>query len=336
MTSPKYTIFTTMKNEGAFMLEWIAYNRAIGFTDFIIFTNDCDDGTDQIALRLEEMGLATHVENPRKGNQGPQRVALRKARFRDDVQAADWVLCADCDEFLNIRVGDGRLPDLFEAVGDVEAISVCWKLFGDSGQQEFKRGFVTEQFTYGAPEKRYPKYRAKGIKTLFKPTDKIRKFGVHRTKLHEEGPYPTWVDAGGHPMPERMHHQGWSAHPRFSHDFARLHHYAVRSVDSFLVKRDRGRTNHVDSDQGLDYWQAMNMNDFEDTSILPRLDAARLEYDRLLSDPKLKALHEAACLWHEAKIAELKARDGWPEFRELISNVTGFTSKQTVPEGHLA
>ena len=124
-------------------------------------------------------------------------------------------------------------------------------------------------------------------------------------------------------MPEKMYHQGWSAHPRFSHDFARLHHYAVRSVDSFLVKRDRGRTNHVDSDQGLDYWTAMNMNDEEDVSILSNLDGARAEYARLLEDPKLSALYEAACAWHEAKIAELKARDGWPEFRAQIAAETG-------------
>ena len=32
------TIVTTMKNEGPFILEWLAYHRAIGVDDFLINT----------------------------------------------------------------------------------------------------------------------------------------------------------------------------------------------------------------------------------------------------------------------------------------------------------
>lgn len=31
----------TQRNEGAFLLEWLAHHRAIGFTDFLVFSNDC-------------------------------------------------------------------------------------------------------------------------------------------------------------------------------------------------------------------------------------------------------------------------------------------------------
>ena len=40
-----------------------------------------------------------------------------------------------------------------------------------------------------------------------------------------------------------------------------LNHYATRSCESFLVKRDRGRTNHVARPQGFDYWNTYNRND---------------------------------------------------------------------------
>ena len=52
-----------------------------------------------------------------------------------------------------------------------------------------------------------------------------------------------------------------------------LNHYAVRSAESFLVKRDRGRVNHVDRDQGLNYWFRMNHNADSDT-LDPRPPAA--------------------------------------------------------------
>ena len=323
MAEPRALIVTTMKNEGAFMLEWIAYNRAIGFSDFLIFTNDCDDGTDAIADRLTEMGLATHVPNKLKPGQSPQRKALRRAWAHPSVAKADWLLSADVDEFLNIRVGDGRLPDLLNAVGKIDAVSLCWKLFGHSGNLGFQRGFVTEQFFHAAPEYRYPNFRARGVKTLFANNGKFARFGIHRPRCHDDSPPIAWVDAGGNPMPENFIAQGWSAKKGFSHDFARLHHYAVRSVDSFLVKRDRGRTNHINMDQGLDYWQAMNANHRHDDTILARLDPARAEYAALIADPELARLHDTACRWHEDKIAELKSRDGWPAFRDQIAAITG-------------
>lgn len=319
----RITIVTTMKNEGAFILEWIAYNRVIGFTDFVVFTNDCEDGTDLIIERLEELGIASHVPNRLKPGQSPQRKALRRSWTHPKVESADWLMSADVDEFLNIRVGDGTVPELLEKVGDADAISLCWKLFGNSGQTEFRRGFVTEQFVNAAPEYRYPDFRARGVKTLFRRSEPFSRFGVHRPRVDPEARRPVWLDAGGRPMPDDFIERGWSARRGFRHDWARLHHYAVRSVDSFLVKRDRGRTNHVNVDQGLVYWQAMNANQKEDRSILDRLPPVREEYDRLLSDPELARLHEAACLWHESKIAELHAREGWDDFRERISAIEG-------------
>jgi len=125
MAKTGFLIVTTMKNEGAFMLEWIAWNRAIGFTDFLIFTNDCEDGTDAIAMRLQEMGLATHVPNPLEDRQSPQRVALHKAWFHEKRKSAAWVMQSDVDEFLVIRTGRGHLDDLMERVGKADAVSVC-------------------------------------------------------------------------------------------------------------------------------------------------------------------------------------------------------------------
>ena len=37
-----------MKNEGPYILEWLAYHRIVGFEDFLIYTNDCEDGTTEI------------------------------------------------------------------------------------------------------------------------------------------------------------------------------------------------------------------------------------------------------------------------------------------------
>lgn len=316
MADPTYTIVTTMKNEGPFILEWIAYHRAIGFTNFVVFTNDCDDGTDKIIMRLEELGLAHHVHNKLKAGQSPQRTALRRSQWNEVAQASDWLMCADVDEFLMIRTGNGTMHDLMAAVGEVDAISFCWKLFGNGGRTAFEPGFVTEQFKWAAPEDRFPHFRASGMKTLMKNNEKFVRLRIHRPLIEKEAEDVAWVDAGGQPMPDAYRDAKWSAHKEFSHEFARLHHYAVRSVDSFLVKRDRGRTNHVNGDQGMDYWQSMNSNFEYDDAIETRLPAARQLFEDYMADPELAALHQTACSWHSDKIAELKTREGWDTFRE--------------------
>lgn len=77
--SQSITIFTTMKNEGPYMLEWVAYHRSLGVDHFVIFTNDCDDGTDDMARRLQQLGIATHVSNEVKEGGNPQHRMLRRA-----------------------------------------------------------------------------------------------------------------------------------------------------------------------------------------------------------------------------------------------------------------
>lgn len=315
-------IVTTMKNEGPFMLEWVAYHRALGFTDFLVFTNDCDDGTDRIGMRLEELGLAKHIDNKFKKGSSPQRSALRRTLKEDFYKQCDWVMCADCDEFLNIRVGDRRLPDLFEATGTADAISFCWKIFGCGDKVSYEENLVTEQFIWSAPEDYRDKYRALGLKSMFRPGRGANRFGVHRPKFDKGRPEGfVWKDAGGQLMPEAYFQTGWSAWGGFRHDFARLHHYSVRSIDSFLVKRDRGRTNHVDRDQGVAYWADMNLNMEEDRSLLPTVERTREEFEKLLKDPQLLRLHAEACAWHRAKIAALKSNRDWAEFHKLLQKI---------------
>ncbi|MFY9211200.1 MAG: glycosyltransferase family 2 protein, partial [Aestuariivita sp.] len=35
----KFLAVMTVRNEGAFLLEWLAHHRATGFTDFLVFSN---------------------------------------------------------------------------------------------------------------------------------------------------------------------------------------------------------------------------------------------------------------------------------------------------------
>ena len=70
---PKFLLVTTMKNEGPYILEWIAYHIAIGIDHFMIVTNDCTDGTNEILEILQKKGLVTLVINPNTLARDPTR-----------------------------------------------------------------------------------------------------------------------------------------------------------------------------------------------------------------------------------------------------------------------
>jgi len=178
---------------------------------------------------------------------------------------------------------------------------------------------VTRLFTRADNSTSYHSGRAYGLKTLFRNNGLLPRFGPHRPKGAdpEKEPDIAWSDASGNLL--QADQVGWRAWRGFDHSFGRLHHYSVRSLESFLIKRDRGRTNHIKVDQGQQYWLDMNANHETDLSILPHAERSDPERDALHADPELARLHQTACAWHRDKIAELKARPDWGEFRAWLA-----------------
>ncbi|WP_417248401.1 glycosyltransferase family 2 protein [Celeribacter sp.] len=318
------TIVTCMKNEGPFILEWLAYHRAIGIEGFLVYTNDCTDGTDALLDLLQDKGLVQHRDNPFKGTGlKPQHAALQAAEKEEVVTGSDWTISMDVDEFINVKVGDGTMSALFEAMPDANLISCTWRLFGNADVHAYEDAFLIDQFTQCAPEFANKPHQAWGFKTLMKNIGLFKKLGVHRPKGLKPQIWDKirWYNGSGRPMPRTHFRNAWrSTKDTYGYDLVQLNHYAVRSAESFLVKRDRGRVNHVDRDQGLAYWFRMNNNFEEETSIQRMRGRLQAEYDRLLSDPDIRAQHEACVAAHRAKIEELRATENYAKFYEELTS----------------
>ena len=317
-------IVTTMKDEGPFILEWLAYHRAIGFDDVLVYTNDCSDGTDAMLELLQSKGIVQHRVNPyRSMGLKPQHAALQSAEQEDLIKKATWITCIDVDEFVNIKCGDGTLNCLFKAAPDANLISMTWRLFGNGDIHDFEDIPVTQQFFRCADKVARNPHQAWGFKTLFQNIGIFRKLGVHRPKglnpqLWEK---INWVNGSGAVLPRQMYRNAWrSTNTTYGYDLVQLNHYAVRSAESFLVKRNRGRVNHVDRDQGLAYWFRMNNNYTEDRSITRMIPKMREELDRLLSDPEIAAAHANSVTNHCTKIEELKEMPKYAAFYEELTS----------------
>ncbi len=321
----KVLIVTTMKNEGPFILEWIAYHRSIGVTDFIVYTNDCDDGTDELLDLLVRDGVVNiRIDNPFTADKGPgpQWAAYQDARNQPGFAEADWVIPMDCDEFINIHIGDGTLADLFAAYPDANLFSMVWRLFGNDDIAAFDDRFITEQLTAAARLDAEKPYQARGFKTMFRNNGVFEELGVHRPKVFDPARAAeiNWIASSGGRMPDSYHERGWRV-PRnlAGYQVVTLNHYAVRTAQSYLVKRQRGRVNHVDHDQGLSYWFRMNHNSARDETILHKLPRAKAERDKLTANPDIAAQHERCVAHHRGRIAELLKV---PDYAELYETIT--------------
>ena len=318
-------VVTSMKNEGPFILEWIAYNLAIGVDHFLVYTNDCADNTDAILDRLAQLGLVTRVVNPYVpgGPVKPQHAALKDAVRQKPYRQADWIVTIDLDEFIAVHVGDGTLADLFAASNHPNAVSLTWKYFGNGGVIGYEDRPVIEQFTRCAPEAFPDAGIAWGFKTMFnRRTCRFKRLGGHRpVKIDDaDGGAVRGVHGSGRAMPKRLLKTGWrTVQPIFGYRLATLNHYALRSAESYLVKRDRGRINHTDQDQGTYYWQRRNYIAETDDRILHVMPRVRERLDALMADPALALLHEEAVAWHRGRIDRLKADTGYAAvFAELV------------------
>ncbi|WP_316015325.1 glycosyltransferase family 2 protein [Roseobacter sp. HKCCA0434] len=310
-------VISTMKNEGPYILEWVAHHRAIGFSEFLIYTNDCEDGTTDILDRLAQMGVVHHERNEVL-RRGPHKSALKYAREHPLTKAAEWILVSDVDEYLHIHLGDGSVQALIDAQPQgTDAIPVTWKLFSHGGQVAFRDAAVTEQFTDAERDLEAGGFPDRFVKTLFRGQERVERFGLHRPVVaaeHVEGYVSRAPD--GQVFEGDMRDAKAKTH--FAYAAAQMNHYAVRSVDGFLVKRDRGRANHARQVLGADYWQKMCRGGQPDTAIARTAGARAAELSRLMADEKLARLHAASVAWHHAKIAELSAR---PEFAALKDEI---------------
>ncbi len=304
MTS-RTAVLSCMKDEGIFLLEWIAYHKAIGFDEIWVATNGCRDGSDVLLDCMADRGLVRHIHNVVPEDVPPQRAGIEVALAAPEMADIDWLLFIDSDEFLNIHAGDGKVADLIKLIpAHVSAVPLYWRLFGDSGMAQWDGGFVLQSFTKAqyAPRPRYSL-----TKTIFRPN--LFKSGRDHMPKQPVMENPTVMTLEGfdidpsplfRPRLNRfaipIEHRNW--------DNAAINHYAVKTPDIMRLKTDRGDGMGLDASKytpGEKHHRSHNLNDADDRSILRHWDAVLRTLEDILADPEIDRLHNHCREWFFAR-----------------------------------
>lgn len=302
---------TSVRNEAPFLLEWIAHLMGAGVSDFLIFSNDCTDGTAAMLDRLHHAGVIVHVPQDVDSDTSPQWSALRAAWKHPLRKSCDWALVCDVDEFINIHVGNSTVQGLIDAVPEnAEGILLPWRLFGNNHIALSKDKPTTEQFTSSMSEDCTYPIETTFFKSLIRIEGRFNQFGVHRPKQKSAAKVglPVWVNGSGVEMPEvfAQSPQRLSLYglPN-GRDMVECNHYSLRSAESFVLKRARGLPNRSHKEINLSYWVDRNFNTVENTSISKMRAATQAKHKELWAIPQIPDLHAQAVQWHRAEFLRL-------------------------------
>lgn len=319
--SDRHLVISTMKNEAPFILEWIAHYRAIGFTDFLIYTNDCDDATVPLLNRLTERRIVRHEPN-QVLRRGPHKSALKYAKSHWMFLRAKWVLICDVDEFLNLQNHNTIQEYLNSLPLDTDMVTFPWQVFGSGGIVKYDDLPVTEQFRHCEQAPDEGGVTARNIKTIFRRPREIDRLGLHRPRFKDDHAIGfVWRTPDGADISSEMNNSAksrcdWQAASKNAY----LNHYPIRAIQSYLIKKMRGRANHVREELGEQYFRKWDLNDAQDHSI-SRFDEARdVVLADLLSDTETERLHKKGTRQIRRRISQLMEK---PAFRDLFYKVTG-------------
>lgn len=315
---------TAMRNEGPFILEWVAWQKMLGFENILIMHNDCTDHSPQLLRLLDRVGIVSAKRHePRRGH-SPQAEAYRIARRNRLVKQAEWMFTCDVDEFLVIHKGDGTIGALLDN-GDVPfaAMAINWRLFGSAGHRKWQDTLVHRRYTYASE----PGFRRNSvIKSFVRHPRLYDRLNSHCTSSWRGmGPWGKggnyWAFSDGRRF-DKFHP---NKHPLNAvpddcklHRIAEVHHYAIRSHEEFKFKKGRPAASDFADRYTDTFHRTFDRNEVENQNALAYRKRFDTEYNRLRKIPGVMRLHHLCCADYVADICVKRGDDPMTDKRYLF------------------
>jgi len=275
---PVVAIAAPVRGEAPYLLEWIAYHRALGIEAFLLADNGGDDGTSELLQKLERHKLVGRIDWT--GQKYFQLAFMRQA-----IELGRLFNCGlfliDIDEFLRPLDGALSIGDLarfWMADPNIGAVAINWAIYGSSGRQNAGEDLVIERFTRRAPQDCHINQHVKSFICPHRcagPSD-----NPHSVRL-KAGRY---IDSAGEDVvwDQTAVPSGTSKNVVWRN--IRIDHFVIKSREEFERKRARGSANSPlteDARRREDYFSNHDCNDVEDSMPEPLVRRTKAELKRL-------------------------------------------------------
>lgn len=273
--SVRVTVAAVMKNEGPYVLEWLAWHRMIGVERFIIADNESDDGLSAILAALDAAGVVTRISVPTVAGKAPQIDAYERIA-RDHAADTEWMFFIDADEFIRPEAPGGLSRFLDTVPENVGAVAVNWAVYGSSERVAPGAGMVMRRFVNRAPQEF-------SVNRHYKSLVRGKALGTTVRNVHHLPIGMQWRRVDTRLRDLRVQSDGLSREVLW--DGLRIQHYVIKSWSEFWLKKvSRGRAAGSAVQRSREFFQAHDRNDIYD----PLTGA---EHDRLLAEVEaLRAL----------------------------------------------
>lgn len=253
-------IAAIVKNELPYLIEWIAFHRAVKVQNFFIADNNSTDGTKQLLRALQAAGIINYIDFPGTPDQPAQLLAYHKL-IQTFGARVDWLAFIDADEFIMPQPGCANVDELvkdFEDDKSVGAIVLNWAIYGSSGHLDPTPGLVIERFQMRS-DMSFPVNNH--YKSMVRPTS-VRAIGSNPHFFPLRPDFRT-IHANGNDV--KHHKIGKGLSDGIIWDRCRLNHYVVKSRREFAEKkRPRGMVDNTKKMRDFDFYRGHDRNDVID------------------------------------------------------------------------
>lgn len=228
-------LLATARDEGVYLLEWIAHHQAMGVEKIYLYSNNNTDGSDELLAALQDAGVIVWFDNTPEDilNINLQRKAYGHALIAlPEILDYRWTLILDLDEFITIHpYWNKSLPALLRArhIQGADTVAFQWNIY------------FSDRQLYWLPEPCGERYNRVGGNPLVKNAFLTNHFSfsdAHHPLPRQDEPN-TWLTVDG----QIQYGAGAKNDIAWINGTSRngqIAHFAIKSLEEFIWKYARG------------------------------------------------------------------------------------------------
>lgn len=235
-------VVVSMRDDGVYVLQWLAHYLVLGVDRIFVYTNDNQDGSEALLQLLATHDVITLVENRTSGRVPPHKKAFEHAlHLLPELRDYEWVFFLDSDEYFVPAAEFGySIERVIAAVKKryphqpPSAICYNWLMLFSGPAYRWTPGLLLERFQHGIPT-RY-------VKSLALLRDIVSMRMVHAPETFGKS---FFVDSSFSPI------EVVDCRAPVDCSGGQMKHYWGRSFEEFAVKKARGdalKTDHYRRD----------------------------------------------------------------------------------------